>query len=216
LNIGLIGGGRACVQLVEFFRKLEGYDIGFVCDINPEAPGMVLARENGIPVSTEIADIENHPDIHLVFEITGNMQVYDTVLGHAAGDQVVIPARSARLIFDIIERHDSMTEALRESALTDEFNELNDTFSSALNIITGSRRELDDAIRKLRFININAKIEAVKVGTSGDAFTAVVHELGNVMEQINSTVVMIDEAFENVKDSLDRIEGARSRLLDKA
>lgn len=48
-NIGIVGGGNACVY---FLNLLESSDFPHldlkilgVCDINPQAPGMIKARE---------------------------------------------------------------------------------------------------------------------------------------------------------------------------
>ena len=64
LNIGIVGGGRACKYFMELLRRealpyLDIHIVG-VCDINPKAEGYALAREMGLYTTR---------DFHKLFEI---------------------------------------------------------------------------------------------------------------------------------------------------
>ena len=65
-NIAIVGGGRACRFFLELLQTdyLKYLDINLlgVCDVNPEAEGIRLARDMGIPVTDnfrEFFDLEN-------------------------------------------------------------------------------------------------------------------------------------------------------------
>ncbi len=215
MNIALIGGGKASLVLIEQFSQFENYNITFICDVDPGAPGLRKARELGIPVCTDLTKIAEHPEIELVFEITGSSKVYEMLLDAVLPEQIVISSHTARLIFDMIDFHTVSTEQIRNKALSEEFTVLLEAFTSSLKPIDSSRRELENMFRKMNFININAKIEGAKVGKDANAFTAVIDEMANVMKQTSQTLTFLDEAVHNVKNSIDEVERARLKVLSQ-
>jgi len=63
LNIGIVGGGRACVYFLDllettFFPYLDLKILG-VCDINVEAEGMIKAKKMGIPIFKNIVQLDS-------------------------------------------------------------------------------------------------------------------------------------------------------------
>lgn len=79
LNLAIVGGGRACKFFLnllrsEYFPFLEIHIAG-VCDINPEAEGLVLARQMGIPITDNFKDLLHVPDLDGIIELTNNREV---------------------------------------------------------------------------------------------------------------------------------------------
>jgi PAS domain S-box-containing protein len=71
----IIGGGKGCIAILDlaagpFLRELT-LDVECVADVDPDAPGMVRARELGISTSTEPMAIVARAGIELVIELTG-------------------------------------------------------------------------------------------------------------------------------------------------
>ena len=67
LNIAIVGGGRACkffLQLLksESFPYLNINLVG-VCDINPEAEGLLQAKQMGIYTTSNFKDLCNIKDL---------------------------------------------------------------------------------------------------------------------------------------------------------
>ena len=67
LNIAIVGGGRTCKFLLELLKNesfpyLNIHLVG-VCDINPEAEGLLMARQMGIYTTDNFKDLFNikHP-----------------------------------------------------------------------------------------------------------------------------------------------------------
>ena len=79
LNIAIIGGGRACRFFLEFLKKeslpdLDVHVLG-VCDINPEAQGMQLARAMGIYTTQNYKDFFAIDNLDSILELTNSQEL---------------------------------------------------------------------------------------------------------------------------------------------
>ncbi|MBW2603217.1 MAG: PAS domain-containing protein [Deltaproteobacteria bacterium] len=79
INLAIIGGGRACKYFLNLlqsdsFTYLEINIIG-VCDINPEAQGLVLAKELGIYTTDNFQDLFKLKTLDSIIELTGKKDV---------------------------------------------------------------------------------------------------------------------------------------------
>ena len=79
LNIAIVGGGRACkffLQLLknESFPYLNINLVG-VCDVNPEAEGLLIARQMGIYTTHNFKDLFEIKDLDGIIELTNSKEV---------------------------------------------------------------------------------------------------------------------------------------------
>jgi signal transduction histidine kinase len=79
LNFAIVGGGRACkflLQLLqnESFPFLNIHLVG-VCDINPEAEGLLLAKQMGIYTTDNFKDFFNIKGLDGIIELTNSKEV---------------------------------------------------------------------------------------------------------------------------------------------
>jgi two-component system NtrC family sensor kinase len=79
LNIAIVGGGKACkffLQLLksESFPYLNINLVG-VCDIKPNAEGLVMARRMGIYTTGNFRDLFNIKDLDGIIELTNSREV---------------------------------------------------------------------------------------------------------------------------------------------
>jgi two-component system NtrC family sensor kinase len=79
LNIAIVGGGRACkffLQLLksESFPYLNINLVG-VCDVNPEAEGLLMAGQMGIYTTNSFKDLFNIRDLDGIIELTNSKEV---------------------------------------------------------------------------------------------------------------------------------------------
>ena len=79
LNLGIVGGGRPCVFFLELSRKelFPHLNIKFVgvCDPDPKAVGMRLAKKMGITATTRFQDLFDIPDINGIVELTNDPDI---------------------------------------------------------------------------------------------------------------------------------------------
>jgi hypothetical protein len=79
LNLAIVGGGRTCRFFLNLI-KLEAFPffnikIVGVCDINPEAEGILMAREMGIYTTDNFKELFNIRELDGIIELTNNREV---------------------------------------------------------------------------------------------------------------------------------------------
>jgi two-component system NtrC family sensor kinase len=79
LNLAIVGGGRACRFFLELLQResfpfLDIRIVG-VCDIDPDAEGLRLARQMGIYTTDNFGDLFTIDQLDSIVELTGNRQV---------------------------------------------------------------------------------------------------------------------------------------------
>ena len=80
----VLGGGRACREIIElaagpFMRELR-LNIRCVMDPDPNAPGMVFARELYIATTSNLSEALSTPNLELIIELTGRDDVLEQLL----------------------------------------------------------------------------------------------------------------------------------------
>lgn len=109
-NIAVIGAGQAGLELLGRLFKAEFVNVMGVADTNPEAPGVLLAKEQGIPVTTDMYDllVDSH-EIDILIDVTGIKTVRDALRAHMqeAGNHhtVIMHERISALLISLFNGH---------------------------------------------------------------------------------------------------------------
>lgn len=118
MNTVIIGGGRGCKALIElaegsFLTELK-LDIRCVIDPQPEAPGMVYARQRGIMTSSNMTEALALPDIELIIELTGSDEVLEEIYRIHPPGVKLIDHTFARIFWDLVNARNDRERRLRE------------------------------------------------------------------------------------------------------
>ncbi|MBI4588531.1 MAG: response regulator [Candidatus Rokubacteria bacterium] len=106
--VGAARGGEALIRLLGEHPKVE---IVALADMDPEALGLGLARERGIPTLSEHRAVFRYtPDV--VIEATGKPEVLEDLLRERPAKTEVIGDKSARLLWDFIEAREQTARRL--------------------------------------------------------------------------------------------------------
>ncbi|MCG6917285.1 MAG: PAS domain-containing protein [Deltaproteobacteria bacterium] len=105
-NIAIIGGGTRCQDLLEMFvhdrfKHLKAKIVA-VADTNPEAPGFLFAKEQGIYTTTDYRDFFQLKNVDLVIELTGKEDLLADILQYKTPDMQVCDHAISRLISDMV------------------------------------------------------------------------------------------------------------------
>ena len=84
-----------------------------MADIDERAPGLVLAKELGLPVSTRYQDLLAENPVDLIIDVTGNLDVGRAIRALKSDLTEVIGGLAARFIWEFIEAG-GQTRALEE------------------------------------------------------------------------------------------------------
>ncbi|MGD9039201.1 MAG: PAS domain S-box protein [Desulfobacteraceae bacterium] len=114
LNVAIVGGGRACQNLLKVLEKerlsrLKMKLLG-VSDRDPDAPGIRYAKDLGLFTTTNPQKLFTLEGLNLLIELTGSKKVRDEILKTKPADVSLIDHRAARLLWDLIQTEMEKTE----------------------------------------------------------------------------------------------------------
>lgn len=118
-KIAVIGAGNAGIELLERMFTAEFIDILGVADTNPEAPGMLLAKEHDVPVTTNMYDLlEDSSKIDILIDVTGIKTVRDALRVHMQENEnyhtVIMHERISALLLSLFKGEMVSTRASDE------------------------------------------------------------------------------------------------------
>ncbi len=103
IKVGIIGAGRGGTSILDALSSLKEVKVAGICDVNPYAPGLALARRLKVPIYYDYREILQLPDLDLIFEVTGVDRVRDEVHAACPPGVDVVDARAAKLMMDLFE-----------------------------------------------------------------------------------------------------------------
>jgi signal transduction histidine kinase len=112
--IAIIGGGKGGTAILETLLKMPNVAVKHVCDLNPDAPGIGLARQRGIQCHTQMDAVCRDPEVDLIFEVTGRREIFNQVLAQKPEHTRVIGSDDARIIFHLLDLQQDVAERLEE------------------------------------------------------------------------------------------------------
>lgn len=120
IKIGIIGGGKACQDVLlqtakgnSSHRRLQ---IIGVADPDPGAPGLLTARAMGIPIYEDcLAIMEAAPD--LILELTGNATVRELLRQKKPDHTQVIDHVQSRLLWELFKKEEDRLRFRVESEI---------------------------------------------------------------------------------------------------
>jgi len=106
-HIAFVGGGQFCRLMLEFlcrgdFAEFRPRIIG-VADIDELAPGMVYARELGIPVTDDYRDFFAHPELDVLVELSDDPHLASTIARFKPERVHLIDQRLSRALWDALQ-----------------------------------------------------------------------------------------------------------------
>ncbi|MGB2064851.1 MAG: hypothetical protein ACPHUL_06830 [Marinomonas gallaica] len=115
-KIAVIGAGNAGLELLDRLFTAEFVEILGVADTNMQAPGMLLAKEHNIPVTTDMYDLLiDSAQIDILIDVTGIKSVRDALRTHMqeSGNHhtVIMHERISALLISLFNGHPVETKA---------------------------------------------------------------------------------------------------------
>ena len=149
-SIVLIGAGKEGHALLSVLVKETDIDIIGVVDSDPEAPGLELARQCGIPVSGDFREfLDKEPDI--VITSTTDPSVADEIAKYKAPNTEVIGSKCARVVVEMLgKRFDAQEKVKRHLEETKELYRIGVALTSADSLEEILDTLLTEAIRTLK------------------------------------------------------------------
>jgi PAS domain S-box-containing protein len=116
LKTVFIGGGQGCREVLEMAvqgrLRVLALDILAVVDVDPEAPGMVFARQQGWPTLERIEQALALEGLELVIELTGSDAVAERIYQHLPSGVRMMDHVMARVFWDLEQATVELQEIL--------------------------------------------------------------------------------------------------------
>lgn len=74
-TVMIVGAGKGGTAILKIIKETAVLDVKAMVDIDPDADGLQIAKESGIPVGTDWRHFMDQ-DIDIIIEVTGNEQVF--------------------------------------------------------------------------------------------------------------------------------------------
>ncbi len=106
LRMAVVGGGRRCLSMLKILEsqrlsRLRAEIVG-VADRNPEAVGLVYAKQKGIFTTTDYVRLLDLEDLDLIIELTGHEEVLANLMATRPESVRVLDYTASRLFHDVV------------------------------------------------------------------------------------------------------------------
>ncbi|MFH1355136.1 MAG: ATP-binding protein [Candidatus Omnitrophota bacterium] len=116
INILIVGAGEGGRALVELFHDDQAINIVGVVDVNLSAMGIELAKSYGISVNSDYKEFLKGDRLDEIINVTGSEKIQDDLIKLKPAGVEVVGGHSAKLIWDLVEKHKTSAEEIRQSS----------------------------------------------------------------------------------------------------
>lgn len=102
-HVAIIGAGRGGTALMEIFTQDPLVRIVAIAEINPNAPGIKLAKRLHIPIMRDYRELLEMERVDLVIDVSGNPDVGRVLLDFHRMGVTIIGGASAKFMWELIE-----------------------------------------------------------------------------------------------------------------
>lgn len=176
-SIIIVGGGLGGSSILKALKNIGSIKVAGLCDANQRAPGMLQARELGIPTYTDLSQILQL-SCDLIIEATGSAKVQEIVYSQKKDSVAVVDSHGANLMMTLVEAREEMIGNLHREAerLANMSTDLSDTIQNV-------RRTVEEVAAYAREVSV--KGDSLK--DSAREAAASIGETGEVLKIINAT-----------------------------
>ncbi|TCS92408.1 sigma-54 interaction domain-containing protein [Hazenella coriacea] len=109
----IVGGGKGGKAMLQTLSSVEFIKVIGVVDVLSNAPGIIEAKNQGIPVGHEVEPfLHLSPDV--ILEVTGDPRMYSKLMELKSTKTLVISGEIAKLMLGLVEEKDCWFQAWRQ------------------------------------------------------------------------------------------------------
>jgi len=110
LKVGIIGAGRGGSALLETLIQMDNIKIEGIADINSSAPGIEMAKNEGIKCFKTAQELLTSCTLDVVFEVTGNRNFVKDLRRKLPDETVLVEAPAVNIMLSIIRDRKELLE----------------------------------------------------------------------------------------------------------
>lgn len=119
-NVLIVGGGIGGTTILKLLLSAEYFHVQRVVDIDEDAPAVQIAKQHNIPVSKEWRPYLSK-DLHMIFDLTGQEEVFRDLLKARPAHTVLIPGSVANMLVGLLHDKDQFIQMIREESHKQQF-----------------------------------------------------------------------------------------------
>ncbi|MCM3566676.1 sigma-54-dependent Fis family transcriptional regulator [Neobacillus mesonae] len=126
-NVLIVGAGKGGTAILKILKESEVLHVSAVIDCNEDAPGILLARQEGIKTGIEWTPFLSE-QIDIIIEVTGDDEVFQQLRNEKDKKTVLIPGSVAYLVARLMEEKEELIKKHQYESYLQEliFNASND------------------------------------------------------------------------------------------
>jgi len=136
-NVAIVGAGHGGTAILKTLQGIPAINVLGICDLNDDAPGIVMARSLGVATYSDIKKMVTLPSLDLLVEATGVPKVQELINQYKGEDVFIIDSHGANLMMTIVEAREEMITGLHIEAekLAGLSMELSQTMETATQLV---------------------------------------------------------------------------------
>jgi hypothetical protein len=207
--IGIVGGGKAGMQLLELFSRDHQVKVAFVVDREQKALAMQTARARAIPTydNFERAIASNKTDV--IFEVTGSKAVSGKL--KQLIEKTEIELVTHKTMANILTSINEANQEIRTVVSTD-IRAIRDDISSSLDSISNLMENVEEITADMRILGLNARIEAARAGEAGKGFEVVAQQMTSSVDAVRNIVQEMVEVNTKIKAIAGQVDDSLEKL----
>ena len=115
IRVIILGGGKGGTALLELFTRSPDVEVVGVADINPDAPGLRLARNLGIQTATDPLAFIEEDRANLIVDVTGDPTMGTLLVQRKPPSAEVLGGKTALLIWKLAQHEQDLRDQLIQS-----------------------------------------------------------------------------------------------------
>jgi PAS domain S-box-containing protein len=179
--VAIVGGGQGGYSIFRMLKEIKEVEIVGISDVDPEAPGIVAAQEEGVFVTRGFHELLNLPDLDVITETTGLPEVRDMIQQNISNKTAVMEAKAANLIITILK--EKKEELLEIKRVKSQLSAILDSVQEAIEVadIDGNIQYVNNAFSRVTGISEQDRIGQNIFEASPDGALASVLKTGKLV-----------------------------------
>ena len=115
LRIAIVGAGHGGTALLQLLHKKPGIEIVGIADRNPQAPGLALASQFGLPTTQDIRELLKSPLPQMLIDVSGDPEAAVALKAMIPPTTEFLSGHSLHLLWSLIQDQNPLTIQVKES-----------------------------------------------------------------------------------------------------
>jgi hypothetical protein len=205
---GIVGGGVGGSGILKFLLTSKKIRVVFLVDNNPDAAGLKLATDAGIPTFNDLDEALRKIPCQLIFEMTGVPAVKARILQHMQTNPMELMPTS---IWMLIQELDEAKQ-LAAATVVQEIQNIKGRLTTGLEGSQNLVGRINHIMSSMQMLALNASIEAAKVGVHGRGFAVVADHMTKSVENVRKLTEDIGKVNKDIHSVSGLIDTAIAHL----